>query len=592
MKKIWLKHYPPGVPASIPPVEESVVTLFLKACEEFENQTAFRSFGTKLSYGELRDMSFRLSAGLRNSGLKKGDRIVIQLPNILQYPVSLWASWLAGLTVVNMNPLYTSEEMLRQIKDSSAKAMILISSCGKKLEKIKNQTKLKTVIVTDPGDLLPFPKKQGMNCLFRYVKKSAFCPSDSLSFPKALGPKLKKPPEIPKSREDLLFIQYTGGTTGIPKGACLSQKNILSNLKQCELWITSSLKRGKERALAPLPLYHIFSAVVNGLVLFLYGAENILIADPRNLRALIKTMKKHPVTLGTGVSALFKALLTRPELKKTDFSRCRFFLTGGMALESSVRKQWKKTTGVPLIEGYGLTEASPAVCCNPIPKSSEKGANHQQSASRLRRNSIPTGFEEEANHQQSAFRPHCNPISKDPEEEEGIGFPLPSTDIRIVDSQGRDQAPGLEGELEVRGPQVMEGYYKQEEETKNVFSNGGWLKTGDVAVMDQRGFVKIKDRKKDLINVSGFNVFPNEVEEALSRHHEVKEVVAVGIPNETSGEAVKAFVVKTNPSLTENDLKDHCRHFLTPYKIPRKIEFIEQAPKNSLGKPLRRVFKT
>ncbi|MCY4512176.1 MAG: AMP-binding protein [Bdellovibrionales bacterium] len=549
MDKIWLKHYPTSIPHEIPPIDKDIVTLFLEACQEFETQPAFRSFDRGLSYGKLKQLSFHLASELQNQGLKTGDKIIIQLPNILQYPVSLWASLLSGLTVVNMNPLYTSREMLHQIKDSGAKAIILLSSSAKKLEEIIDQTDLKTVIITKPGDLLGRLKRPIVNFVFKYIQKKSpsYNLANSLSFLKALARGSQKQPQIFKrDLDETLFIQYTGGTTGTSKGACLSQKNILSNLKQCELWLTPSLERGKERVLSPLPLYHIFSFLVNGLLLFLYGAENILIADPRQFQKLINTMKKYPVSTGVGVNSLFKALLQRPSLRQLDFSKCKFFVAGGMSLEPSVQKQWKELTGVPIIEGYGLTEASPVVCCNSL---------------------------------------------QNPEEEGHIGFPLPSTEIRIINEQGTEQPIGKEGELEVRGPQVMQGYYQKAQETKNVFQNG-WLKTGDIALINEKGLIKIKDRKKDMIIVSGFNVYPNEVEEVINLHEAVRESAVVGKQNASSvNEEVKAFVVKKELSLTEEDLKLHCRKLLAPYKIPKTIEFVENIPKTNIGKPLRRAFK-
>ena len=567
MEKIWLKNYPPGIPHEISPHSESLAELFFKACKEFAGQKAFTSFGKSLSYRELERLSLCLSAGLKSRGLQKGDVIVIQLPNILQYPVSLWASLIAGLKTVNMNPLYTEREMLYQIKDSGAKAIILFSPCAKKLESIVSQTRIKTIISTEPGDLLGLPKKQIINFVFRQTQKNnlrkpaltAPRPSgfpESLTFSEALR---AAPPEIrqeeikqPKAaaikNSDTLFIQYTGGTTGISKGACLTQGNILSNLKQCELWMSGSLERGRERALAPLPLYHIFAFLINGLLLFLYGAENILIADPRNLRSLIKEWKKRPVSLGTGVNTLFKALAKSSKFKNLDFSPCKFFVAGGMPLEASVQKQWREITGSPLIEGYGLTEASPVVCCNPLQNPEDGG-----------------GF---------------------------IGYPLPSTEIRVVDGEGRELSQSEEGELEVRGPQVMKEYHQKEEETRAAFSPGGWLKTGDIAAVNSQGMVKIKDRKKDIINVSGFNVYPNEVEEALCLHERVREAAVVGIRDESSLESVKAFVARTDSSLAEEEIKSHCRTLLAPYKVPKTIEFVEEIPKTNIGKPLRRLFRS
>lgn len=541
--------YPSHIPYEIPPIEKGIIALFEEACKEFADKSAFNSFDKQITYKELYQLSFKLASFLQKSGLQKGDVIILQLPNILQYPVSVWASLLSGLVVSNMNPLYTSREMLLQIKDSNAKAIILLSSSAKKLEGIIDNTHLQTVIVTEPGDLLDFPKKQIVNTFFRRAWKGQVSLSlpGGFSFLKALSAGSGKSFQVcERSLDDILFIQYTGGTTGISKGASLSQRNILSNLKQCELWMASSLEKGKERVLAPLPLYHIFAFLVNGLLLFLYGAENVLIADPRQIPRLIRTMKKRPLSIMVGVNTLFKALLQNSGFKKLNFSSFKFFLAGGMSLEPSVQRRWREVTGIHLIEGYGLTEASPVVCCNSL---------------------------------------------EDPEEGGYVGFPLPSTKIRIVDEQGRELPIGEEGELEVKGPQVMKGYYKKEEETKNVLDDEGWLKTGDIATVNERGLVKIKDRKKDMINISGLKVFPNEVEEALLLHEAVREAVVVGVKDESSKEQVKAFIVKKEDSLTEEALKDHCRRLIAPYKAPKEFEFINEIPKTTVGKPLRRFLR-
>ncbi len=579
MKKIWLKNYPPGIPYEIPPLRDSLTGLFFKACREFAGQKAFTSFGKSLTYQELRELSLRLSASLQSLGLQKGEAIAIQLPNILQYPVSLWAALLADLKVVNMNPLAAEREMLHQLKDSEARAIIVFASAAKKLERIAAQTQLRAIIKAEPGDLLGFPKKQALNFAFRHAlkarrllsarrgggskgrgwpggpgaksQKTAARPR-ALSFAQALKlappeAAFRQPPaHFSRSWDRILFIQYTGGTTGSSKGACLSEGNILSNLKQCDLWTRGSLKRGREKALAPLPLYHIFAFLINGLLLFLNGSENILIANPRNRRSLIKEIKKRPITLGTGVNTLFKALLKEPKLKEADFSRCKFFMAGGMPLEPSVQREWRAATGSPLIEGYGLTEASPAVCCNPI---------------------------------------------QGPENPGSIGVPLPSTDIRIVDEAGRELPPGEEGGLEVKGPQVMRGYHQRERDTKEAFSPGGWLKTGDIAEISRQGLVKIKGRKKDMINVSGFNVYPAEIEDALCLHPGVREAAVIGVPCESSLEKAKAFVARSHGAITEKELLAHCRPLLAPYKIPKAIEFVDEIPKTILGKPLRRALR-
>ncbi len=548
MDKIWLKNYSENIPHIIPPIDKDILDLFFESCDNFKDQTAYVNFDKKLSYSEIKKLSFQLASYLQAQDLKKGDKIAIQLPNLLQHPVSLWASIISGLTVININPVYTQRETLHLLKDSGAKAIILFSSCAKILETILQDTQIKTVIVTEPGDLLNFPKKQIVNFVFKYIQKKSksYKIPKSISFTKALSFKSKQPPQIyRKQMEETLFIQYTGGTTGVSKGACLSQKNILSNLKQCELWLTPSLKKGEEYVLAPLPLYHIFAFLVNGLLLFLYGAKNILVSDPRQIPQLISIMKKYPLTLGVGVNTLFRALTLNPSFKNIDTSSWKFFIAGGMALESNTQKTWKKITGSPIIEGYGLTEASPVVCCNDL---------------------------------------------KNPKDQ-SIGLPLPSTNIRIVDLEGSELPIGQDGELEVKGPQVMRGYYNKEQENKIIFTQDGWLKTGDIASIDEGGFIYIKDRKKDMINISGFNVYPNEIEGVLTAHSKIKEAAVIGIMDEHSSESVKAFIIKNDESLSFEEIKQYCKKNLAPYKIPKKIEFVKEIPKTNIGKPLRRLLK-
>ena len=548
MDKIWLKNYPENTPHEIPPLDKDIIDLFFESCEKFKDKTSYVSFDKELSYSQLKESAIQLASYLQDQGLKKGDKIAIQLPNILQYPVSLWASILSGLTIVNVNPIYTKREVLDILKDSEAKAIILLSSCANILEKIQEKTQIKTVIVTGPGDLLNFPKKQIVNFVFKHIQKKSkpYNLPNSISFSKALSFKSKHSYQIRKKQlDETLFIQYTGGTTGVSKGACLSQKNILSNLKQCELWMASDLEKGKECMLAPLPLYHIFALVINGLLMVIYGAKNILVSDPRQISQLISIMKKHPITIGVGVNTLFRTLTLHPKFKDIDSSSWKFFISGGMALESSTQKAWQKITGTSLIEGYGLTEASPVVCCNDLK----------------------------------------NPKNK------SIGLPLPSTDIRIVSMEGLELPINEDGELEVKGPQVMLGYHKREKETNLVFTEDGWLKTGDIASIDEKGFVYIKDRKKDMINISGFNVYPNEIEDVLTTHLKIKEAAVIGITDEHSSESVKAFIVKEDESLNFEEVKNYCKKNLAAYKIPKEIEFTENIPKTMLGKPLRRLLK-
>ncbi len=548
MNKIWLKNYPKNIPHEIPPITKDIIDLFFEACETFKNQTAYISFDKELSYLQLKNLSFQLASYLQDKGLKKGDKIAIQLPNILQYPVSLWASIISGLTVVNINPIYTQRETLHILKDSKVKAIILLSSCAKNLEKVIEETQIKTILVTEPGDLLSFPKKQIVNFVFKHIQKKSkpYNLPNSILFPKALSFKSKHPFQIQKKQmDDILFIQYTGGTTGTPKGACLSQKNILSNLKQCELWLSSSLKKGKEYVLAPLPLYHIFAFLVNGVLLFLYGSKNILISDPRQIPKLISIMKKYPITIGTGVNTLFKALVLHPKFQNINTSTWKFFVSGGMALESNTQKIWKKITNTYIVEGYGLTEASPVVCCNDLE----------------------------------------NP------RDNSIGFPLPSTTIRIVNPNGLELPIGKDGELEVKGPQVMTGYYNKEEENKIVFTEDGWLKTGDIACIDEKGFLYIKDRKKNMINISGLKVYPNEIEGVLAAHSKIKDAAVIGIKDNHSSESIKAYIIKKDESLDYREVITYCKKNLAPYKIPKKINFVKDIPRSTVGKPLHRLLK-
>ncbi len=549
MEKIWLKSYPPDVPENLPPLNKSLIQLFEEACSQFKDQTAFISFGKKISYQELNEQSFHLAGYLQSQGLKKGDAVIIQLPNVLQYPISLWACILSGLTVINMNPLYTAREMQDPIQETKAKGIVLLSNCVQNLKTFAHETNLKTIIITEPGDLLDFPKKSIINTFFKYKSKALnpYKNSNSISFSQALRLGSKKQVQIQeRDFKETAFIQYTGGTTGTSKGACLSHKNILSNLRQCELWMLNDLERGKERALAVLPLYHIFAFMVNGLAFFLNGFSNLLIANPRDLPSLIKTLKKHPISIGAGVNTLFKALLSQDSFKKLNFNSWKVFVAGGMSLDKSVQKLWQSVTKSRLIEGYGLTETSPIVCCGRLDKDNP-------------------GF---------------------------AGLPFPSTEIRITDEKGQELGVGREGELEVRGPQIMEKYYNQEEETQKAFTQDGWLKTGDIAKINQEGFVQIIDRKKDMINISGLKVYPNEVEKVLLSYEKVKETAVVVGKNKEGMEIVQAFVVQNTEAFDQEELKSYCKKYLAPYKVPKRFVFTKEIPKSLIGKPLRRLLKS
>lgn len=548
MDKIWFKNYPPNVPHELPPIEQDICSLFLDTCEKYKNQTAFISFNHKITYQEVKNLSFQMAHYLQSQGLQKGDKIIVQLPNILQHPISFWGAVLSGLTVINMNPLYTQREMLYQIKNSEASAIITLSSSAKSLEVILPQTQIKTIIISDLGDLLPFPTKQLVNGVFKYIKRKvpSYSIPQSIKFLQALNSQSKtgfKP--VQRELEDLLLIQYTGGTTGISKGVCLTQKNVLSNLAQCFFWTAPYMNQGEEKAVAPLPLYHIFALLVNELLFFTYGASNLLIADPRKISYFISQIKKHPVTIGTGLNTLFKALMANPKFKTIDFSPWKFFISGGMTLEPSTQKEWEQLTSSYLVEGYGLTEASPVVSSN-YPQSGKMNS---------------------------------------------IGLPFPSTDVRITNDKGESVGIDQDGELEAKGPQVMKGYYQNKEEDKKIFTSDGWLKTGDIASMDKEGFLYIRDRKKDMINVSGFNVYPSQIENILALHPKIQETAVVGVPDEHSLEAVKAFIVKKDPNLTEQEVIDHCKKQLVVYRVPKIIEFVKTIPKTNIGKPLRRSLK-
>ena len=551
--KEWISQYPKGVRAMIDENEVKPITdIFKNAVNQFKDRVAFENFGTTLTYDELDDFSDQFASYLVNDlRLQKGDRIAIQLPNLLQYPIALFGSIKAGLIVVNTNPLYTPREMKHQFVDSGAKVIVILNHFTDNLEKIIKDTPVQHVIETGVGDLLGFPKSLLLNTILKYVKKSVV--SHNLKVDTFLTALNKGKKNVGKlklpvlSTKDLAFLQYTGGTTGVSKGAELTHANIVSNMIQIVEWMNPRLVKGEERILTPLPLYHIFSLTVNALGLLYYGGTNILITNPKDIPAFIKLMKKNKFTLISGVNTLFNALLNHPEFTSIDFSNLKLSVAGGMALQGSVAKRWKSATGTSIIEGYGLTETSPVACCNPIDGNDKEGS---------------------------------------------IGVPLPSTDVKIIDEDGNNIITGdQEGEICIKGPQVMRGYWNSPEATKNTLTPDGWLKTGDMAKNLGHGFFKIVDRKKDMILVSGFNVYPNEIEDVISGHKKVLEVAAVGVPHEHSGEAVKIFVVKKDPTLTEDELKAFCKENLTGYKKPSYIEFRSELPKTNVGKILRRELK-
>jgi long-chain acyl-CoA synthetase len=547
----WLASYPQGVPREInAQAYSSLTAMFEETCARFPQRPAFSSFGVSMSYAELDRLSARFAAWLAGElKLGKGDRVAIMLPNLLQYPVALFGALRAGCTVVNVNPLYTARELEHQLRDSGAKVIVVLENFAATLASVRHETPVETVVVTSIGDLLGFPKGPLMSFAVRHVKKMV--PRWDIPGHVRLTDLLKRSaslpvPKVSLDHDDLAFLQYTGGTTGIAKGAMLSHGNMVANTLQLAAWVGDLFTRGEEKIITALPLYHIFSLTVNALFMMHFGGENILIVNPRDIPTFIKVLKKNRWSAISGVNTLFNALNNCPNLSRQDFANVKFALAGGMAVQRAVAERWKELAGVPLIEGYGLTETSPVATANPLDLKEYSGS---------------------------------------------IGLPLPSTDLKLVDDAGNEVARGESGELCVRGPQVMKGYWSRPDETAKVLGSDGWLRTGDIAKMDERGFFYIVDRKKDMILVSGFNVYPNEIEDVVAHHPGVLEVAAIGVPDEHSGEVVKLFVVKKDPALTEAALKQYCHDELTGYKRPKYIEFRESLPKSNVGKILRRELR-
>lgn len=552
MEKIWLKSYEEGVPAEIDTNwVNSVTEIFENAFQRFADRPAFNLMGKVLTYRDIDNLSAQFADYVQNHlGLKKGDRLALMMPNVLQYPVCLIGAMRAGLTIVNVNPLYTARELEHQLKDSGAAAIVILANFANTLEQCISKTDVKHVIITQLGDMLGGLKGTIVNFVLKYVKKMvpAFNLPQATTLKSALdlgsGKRYNK---IELTHDDIAFLQYTGGTTGVSKGAILTHGNITANVKQAHAWIGNHLTDAQEVIVTPLPLYHIFSLTANLMVFSSIGAMNLLIPNPRDIPGFIKELKKNKFTALTGVNTLFNGLLNNPEFASVDWSNFKLALGGGMAVQRPVAERWQKVTGKPLIEAYGLTETSPACCINPM---NLDGYN---------------GF---------------------------IGLPIPSTEVTIRDKDtGEEIAMGEPGELCVRGPQVMRGYWNREDETAKTFHPGRWLRTGDVAVMNEEGYFKIVDRAKDMILVSGFNVYPNEVEEVVASHEGVVEVAAVGVPDPKSTEAVKIFVVKKDPNLTDKDIIEYCKDKLTGYKRPRFVEFRDELPKTNVGKILRRALR-
>ncbi len=548
----WVANYPKGVPADInPETFESLAEVIEATCLKFADRPCFSNLGHTLNFREVERQSRAFAAYLQSlPGLVPGDRIAIQLPNLLQYPIVLFGALRAGLVVVNTNPLYTSREMEHQFRDSGAKVLVICANFAKQLESVLSNTQLQTVIVTEVGDALPAPKRWLVNAVLRYVKRMV--PAYRLPFQDSYLQVLKKGASLPFKKvapkgQDLAFIQYTGGTTGVSKGAMLTNRNIIANMEQIGAWMSPVLTEGEDVCLMPLPLYHVFSLSVNSMALFKFGTHNILITNPRDIPALIGEMRRYRLTLMTGVNTLFNALLNHDDFVKVDFSALKFVVGGAMAVQRAVSEKWNRITGSLLIEGYGLTETAPVVCVNPLTKEGLK---------------IGT-----------------------------VGMPVSSTEVKLMDESGKEVAVGQAGEIWVRGPQVMLGYWQRPEETKNVMPGDGWLRTGDVGEFSSEGYLKIVDRQKDMIIVSGFKVYPNEVEDVLAAHPKVLEVGVVGIPDEHSGEVVKAFVVKKDASVTESELREFAKLSLTAYKVPKQIQFCDALPKTNVGKILRRQLR-
>ena len=551
MEKLWLNSYEQGVNAEIDITQYSSISdVFRQSVEKFAHQPAFQNMGKTLTYAETGKLATDFASYLQNVlKLPRGERVAIMLPNLLQYPIALFGILQAGLVAVNTNPLYTPRELEHQLKDSGATTIIVLENFANTLELVLPRTQIKHVIVASVGEMFGFFKGTLMNFVLRKIKKMVpeYRISGAIPFQttqKEGAAHTFRP--VTLTREDTALLQYTGGTTGVAKGAVLSHGNICANMLQAKEWIKNQLREGKETVIAALPLYHIFALTVNLMIFTNAGSKIILITNPRDMKGFIGELKKERISVFIGVNTLFNGMVNQPDFATVDFSNLRLTLGGGMATQKAVAEKWKKITGTPIVEAYGLTEASPGVCCNPLNIEAYSG---------------------------------------------GIGLPVPSTEVELRDADGKEVGIGQPGELWVRGPQVMKGYWNRPEETAKTIDARGFLETGDIAVMDEKGWLKLVDRKKDLIVVSGFNVYPNEIEEVISHNDKVMEVACIGVPNEKTGEALKVFVVKKDPSLTKEELIAFCRSELTAYKVPKDIEFRDELPKSNVGKILRRELR-
>ncbi|KTD41386.1 AMP-binding protein [Legionella parisiensis] len=552
MDKRWFEQYQKGVPHEIDASQySSLVDLFKESCSRYAKKTAYTNLGSGITFGELDELSRNFAAYLQQLKLDKGARVAIMLPNVLQYPVALFGILRAGYIVVNTNPLYTTDELIHQMNDSGAEAIIVLANFAKTVEKaLSSIPTVKHVIVTEIADLFPTPKRIIINSVIKYIKKMV--PAYSIPHAVAFNYTLLEGEQstlhqVELGHDDIAFLQYTGGTTGVAKGAILTHCNMISNVLQAEAWIKPIVGlNGDETIITAIPLYHIFSLTANCLTFLKQGAKNVLITNPRDMKHFVKEIKKVRFSAITGVNTLFNGLLNQPKFKEVDFSKLKISLAGGMALQKSVALKWHEVTKTPVLEAYGLTETSPAAIMNPMNLTEYNGS---------------------------------------------IGVPVPSTDVIIIDDDEHEVPIGTSGEICIKGPQVTPGYWKRPDETALVFTKNGYLKTGDIGKMDEEGFIYLVDRKKDMLLVSGFNVYPNEVEQVIAMHPGVLEVGVVGVFDTESGERVKACIVKKDPALTEEQVIAYCREHLTAYKVPRVVEFYDELPKTNVGKILRRALK-
>jgi len=545
----WHQNYPQGVATEIDPDKySSIVAILEESFQKFTNKPAYSNMEVELTYQQIDEHSKSFAAYLQSLGLKKGDRLGIQMPNVLQYPVVLFGALRAGLVVVNVNPLYTVREMVHQYNDAGVETVVILANFADKLQQALPDTKIKNVIVSEIGDMLGAFKGLVVNTVVKYVKKMvpAYRIPGMVRFKDTLRKGRSMSFTAPTLvNTDTAFLQYTGGTTGVSKGATLSHRNIVANLTQNKAWFIG-LQEGKEIMITALPLYHVFALTVNCLLMAHVGAKSVLVTNPRDMPGFVKTLLKNPPTLFTGLNTLFNGLLNNAEFGQVDWSKTKFVVAGGMAVQKPVAERWEKATGVKIAEGYGLSETSPVLSCNPLDGNVRIGC---------------------------------------------IGLPLPSTELKIMDDDGNEVAQGEPGEICARGPQVMSGYYGRDDETKKCFFPDGWFRTGDIGLMEPDGFFRIVDRKKDMILVSGFNVYPNEVEDVVAGHDGVLEVAAIGIPDAKATERVKVYVVKKDPSLTEAAVIEYCKDNLAGYKVPKEVEFREELPKSNVGKILRKKLK-